>query len=266
MDYRKAHDAIIARALSRNSVDGYTEKHHIIPRSMGGSNNKSNLVILTAKEHYIVHWLLFKIHKNKEMAFAWNRMTHGKSSVKRYISHTFTHARKTHAEYVSAFLKGKKLTEQHRAALSAAKSGKTYAEIGRLNSPLKGRKVPEAQKIKSSIAAKERNYRHTDEAKEKMRISKIGEKNPNFGKKTPESVSVKISAALKGRNMPYTRERTKRNKSGVVGVSYSEGRGKWCSSIRVSGCDVYLGRFDDFNEAVEARRKAEEKYLIRAAA
>lgn len=41
-------------------LDCYTEKHHIIPRSMGGLDTKENLVVLTAREHYIAHLLLTK--------------------------------------------------------------------------------------------------------------------------------------------------------------------------------------------------------------
>jgi hypothetical protein len=39
---------------------GITESHHIIPKSMGGSNSKANLVNLTPKEHYICHMLLIR--------------------------------------------------------------------------------------------------------------------------------------------------------------------------------------------------------------
>ena len=38
----------------------YTEKHHIVPRCMGGSDDKDNLVALTAREHYVAHLLLTK--------------------------------------------------------------------------------------------------------------------------------------------------------------------------------------------------------------
>lgn len=55
-------------------IDGYVEKHHIIPKSMGGSNNLSNIVKLTAREHFVAHWLLFKIHKNPSMAKAFRLM------------------------------------------------------------------------------------------------------------------------------------------------------------------------------------------------
>lgn len=65
MNYQKLHDSIIIRAQSRTlPSDIYIEKHHIIPKSMGGSNSKDNLVKLTAREHYIIHWLLYKIYRS----------------------------------------------------------------------------------------------------------------------------------------------------------------------------------------------------------
>ena len=48
------------RNLTKETSDCYVEIHHIIPRSLGGSNDKENLVVLTAKEHYIAHHLLSK--------------------------------------------------------------------------------------------------------------------------------------------------------------------------------------------------------------
>ena len=57
--YRLWHNNIIAKAKNR-TLDCYKEKHHILPRSLGGSNDKSNLVELTAREHFIVHMLLCK--------------------------------------------------------------------------------------------------------------------------------------------------------------------------------------------------------------
>ena len=70
MNYEKIHNNIIENAKNRNGVIGYSEKHHIIPVSMGGSNSSVNKVVLTAREHYLIHWLLYKIHKNKKMAMA----------------------------------------------------------------------------------------------------------------------------------------------------------------------------------------------------
>lgn len=55
--YHSWYFAIIDRARERK-LDGYRERHHIIPRSFGGSDEKTNLVDLTFREHFICHWLL----------------------------------------------------------------------------------------------------------------------------------------------------------------------------------------------------------------
>ena len=56
------YNNIIQRAQSRVlSTDTYTEKHHIIPRSLGGDDLTSNLVRLTAREHFVCHLLLTKM-------------------------------------------------------------------------------------------------------------------------------------------------------------------------------------------------------------
>lgn len=61
MDYGRLYTALMEKACHRQLV-GYVEKHHIVPKCMGGSNAKSNLVLLTAKEHFVAHKLLVRIH------------------------------------------------------------------------------------------------------------------------------------------------------------------------------------------------------------
>jgi hypothetical protein len=63
MNYKKIYDSLINRGKNRIMFE-YGEKHHIIPRCLGGSNDKSNLVKLTAEEHYVAHQLLVKIYPN----------------------------------------------------------------------------------------------------------------------------------------------------------------------------------------------------------
>jgi hypothetical protein len=58
--YLKIYNRLIDRSKSR-LISGYTEKHHIIPKSLGGNGRSDNIVILTAREHYICHRLLTKI-------------------------------------------------------------------------------------------------------------------------------------------------------------------------------------------------------------
>jgi hypothetical protein len=49
-------------------LDCYTEKHHVIPRSLGGTDDTGNLVDLTAREHFICHWLLVKMNSGEDRA------------------------------------------------------------------------------------------------------------------------------------------------------------------------------------------------------
>lgn len=50
---------------SRDRVlEGYVEKHHIIPRCLGGTNDATNIAVLTPEEHFLAHQLLVKIYPN----------------------------------------------------------------------------------------------------------------------------------------------------------------------------------------------------------
>lgn len=61
MNWTRLYNALMARAAERTIV-GYSERHHILPKCMGGTNAKENLVRLTAKEHFIAHKLLVRMH------------------------------------------------------------------------------------------------------------------------------------------------------------------------------------------------------------
>jgi len=75
MNYIRIYNQIINKAKNRIIQDlQYYENHHIIPKCMGGSNKKDNLVKLTAREHFICHWLLFKEYKTSKLAHAWFMM------------------------------------------------------------------------------------------------------------------------------------------------------------------------------------------------
>ena len=60
MNYQKIYNQIIEKR-KLEEPEGYTENHHIIPKSLGGINTKDNLVRLTAREHFICHALLLKM-------------------------------------------------------------------------------------------------------------------------------------------------------------------------------------------------------------
>jgi len=61
MNYKHHYNKLITRAVNR-TLEGYTERHHIIPRCLGGSDDRVNLVNLTPEEHYLAHQLLIKIN------------------------------------------------------------------------------------------------------------------------------------------------------------------------------------------------------------
>jgi hypothetical protein len=66
--YTKWYNAIIVRANTRTLEAGiYFETHHIIPKCLGGSECKANLVALTPKEHFICHLLLYRMVDDKVM-------------------------------------------------------------------------------------------------------------------------------------------------------------------------------------------------------
>lgn len=72
MKYKKIYDEIIKNRLDNPVLNDYTECHHIIPKSLGGSDDKSNLVNLLAREHFMCHLLLTKIYE--EGSNEWVKM------------------------------------------------------------------------------------------------------------------------------------------------------------------------------------------------
>tara|TARA_Y100001973_G_C5206836_1_gene342040 strand:- start:2086 stop:2889 length:804 start_codon:yes stop_codon:yes gene_type:complete len=79
MNYQKHYDLLIERAKNRKKLKGYVEKHHVLPKCLGGNDDLSNIVELTPEEHYVAHQLLVKIYKGCEsyskLLYAANMMT-----------------------------------------------------------------------------------------------------------------------------------------------------------------------------------------------
>jgi len=79
MNYQRIYNQIIERAQTRK-LDGYVEKHHIVPKCIGGLDVKENIVELTAREHFLCHRMLCEIYpKNTKLWYALWLMVIGKN-------------------------------------------------------------------------------------------------------------------------------------------------------------------------------------------
>jgi len=118
---------IITSGQQRTELTGYSERHHIIPKSLGGDNLKSNIVRLTAREHFLCHWLLTKmVYKEQQIkmdrAF-WRMLINGADFQKRYKpnSRTYESLRKKYG----TLRKGIITSETIKEKISKANKGKT---------------------------------------------------------------------------------------------------------------------------------------------
>ena len=119
MNYARTYYRIIEHRLN-NPYPGYTEKHHIIPRSLGGSDSVDNLVKLTAREHFLCHWLLVKMYKENKTSYykmlkAFNMMCNSISgNQKRY--HSFSRIFSKYREDMSKAMRALQVGEKNSQA------------------------------------------------------------------------------------------------------------------------------------------------------
>lgn len=84
MNYKKIYEQLVDRGRNRK-LAGYSERHHIIPRCLGGADSEDNLVDLTPEEHYLAHQLLVKIHPSDDrLVYAARMMVPKRPSNKYY--------------------------------------------------------------------------------------------------------------------------------------------------------------------------------------
>lgn len=136
MNYSRIYSELIERAKTR-SISGYSEKHHIIPKCMNGTDDSENIVKLTAREHFIAHLLLYKIHKSHSLLMAIRAFQmHGRINSKKFELLRLEFS-KAHSQFMTEFnskhgnpFKGCTHSVESKAKMSKAASKRT----GSLNS------------------------------------------------------------------------------------------------------------------------------------
>ena len=196
MNYLKIYNDIINNALVSQRC-GYTEKHHIVPQALGGSDSSSNLVELTAREHFVCHRLLTKIHKGdakKKMVYAvWAMANLQNAHQERYLinSKTYSVLREEYAAAISLRLRGKpghKHSDDTKKKLSdsARQRGSTYV------------RTPEHNKLMSE-RLKGNNKGRSLSDDHKRKIGDAFRNKPRGPLK--DETKAKISKSLTGRSL-----------------------------------------------------------------
>lgn len=137
--YSQIYYSIIERAKSREKI-GYTETHHILPRSMGGTDEPFNLVELTAREHYVCHLLLPKMTEDEnryKMIYAYTIM----SGRKIYGSRKYAFYREEYAKINSQMRSG-----EGNGMWGVDRSGEKNTFYGKRHSEETKRKISEKKK------------------------------------------------------------------------------------------------------------------------
>ena len=131
------------KLLNRSKgTDVYYEKHHIIPKSVGGSNSPDNLVLLTAREHYIAHLLLYNHYKAiggndfRKMSFALVSMLSTNKNLSRDILNSRQYALIKEAavnsrlghKVLDTFNYQKPKSQSHKDSIRKARYGKMFSD------------------------------------------------------------------------------------------------------------------------------------------
>lgn len=192
--YTGWYTQIITNAKAR-ITSGYTETHHTIPKSLGGTNDSENLVTLTAREHFVCHLLLTKMVSGesyiKMCRAAWMMTNCENQLQERYqvTSRQYTTLKERHAAIKAAemSINNPMSNPAHRQkqAEAAAKRGKTKGTTGMKHTEETKQKMRDArlkqvvtEETRAKIAAIRTGTTASSETKAKMSAGRLGRKQP----------------------------------------------------------------------------------------
>ena len=205
MNYSDHYDKLIDRARGR-VLDGYLERHHVLPKCMGGGNSDGNIVDLTPEEHYVAHQLLVKLHPGvRGLVTAAVRMAKQCSGNKAYgwLRRRNVEAARNwrptdaHREAIGNFWRGRK-----RSAESIAKAHANRTTYGLTSE--------KAKAMRAAQPAPFTGRKHSEETRtaisEAQANKKRGPYKPRTAPMSPEG-RANIAAGLRGRKrQPFSEE------------------------------------------------------------
>ena len=202
--YTRWYYQIVAQARFQ-AYNGYTEMHHVIPKSLGGNNNIDNLVRLTAREHFICHWLLTKmVSGTKQKYQMWNAFScmlyRENSNQERHkiSSRVFENIKSSGAKIKSERFSGKNNPMY-------GKRGELSPHYGKKKSVEHCAKLSESHKgfVRSSESRNKQGVSMSGRLQTQEHIEKrkcVGSKNGRFGyKMSPEEIAQRTATFRKNK-------------------------------------------------------------------
>ena len=201
--YTKWYNQIIDRAKSR-VLEPPFERHHIKPRSLGGTDDRENIAFITPREHFVCHWLLIKMTTGEEhykMLNALRMMRAENPGQKRYktkiTSRVYESIKLEYARLQSEKVRGEK-NPMYGDKFFRSEEGKQRQREAILGDSNGAKQEEARQKITNSKLGKKRAP-FSEEWRENMAKKKKGENNPRYGVKITEETRAKMREKATGR-------------------------------------------------------------------
>jgi hypothetical protein len=199
--YSKVYFSTIEKAKQRGWKKARgRERHHIIPQSLGGSNDKSNLVYLSCREHFLCHWLLVKMTEGDnyhKMLYALMGMRAENEHQERYhtdlTARIYEKYRIEHAEHHSKLMKSKNLVPWNKGGVEITDEHRENLRNAALTRNVDPIKQAEGQRKRLEKII---GQRRTDDTRKKMSDSHIGKL------KGPMSAEEKLKRSLTQKGIP----------------------------------------------------------------
>lgn len=178
-----SYNKFIEKYKNQNIPVGiYSEKHHIIPKHMGGNNSSENIIILTYRQHILAHLLLYRVYRKFEDLIAYKLMRKLEPSIKIALSKLIG---QRHKDSGHIYKLGRKNVESGffasiRTSETCSKGGKISGKIARETGQILSIRTEEGSIKGGEIAGKL--------AKDRGQIQKLGKYKGKYVLINPEGI------------------------------------------------------------------------------